>query len=48
VVFALLALAPTGYASGATSNPWILAVGGAIGLVLIAFGLWERRTGTRR
>ena len=42
-VFVLLALAPTGYASSATGNPWILGLAGFLGLVLVGLGVYERR-----
>jgi hypothetical protein len=46
-VFALLALAPTSYSSTATNNPWVLAIGGGIGILLIVLGLVHRRMGGR-
>ncbi|MGI0151949.1 MAG: hypothetical protein ACREC5_08445 [Thermoplasmata archaeon] len=43
VVFALLALSPTGVTNTTSWNPWLLPLAGVFGLALIAIGLYHRR-----
>ena len=46
-VFLLLALQPTGVVNTTAWNPWLMPAGGAFGIVLLAFGVYHRRTERR-
>lgn len=42
IVFALEALTPTGITNSGSFSPYLLPLGGILGIVLIVLGLWER------
>ena len=46
-VFFLLALQPTGAVNTSAWNPWLMPAGGIIGIALLAFGIYHRRTERR-
>ena len=43
VVFALFALGPTGLTNTSGSDSWLLPLGGALGLILIGLGMYQRK-----